>query len=77
MADQTAMHRATEHFENAVRALRSATVHYQKASTGQPWPKVQSAMEEMINAQERYDKAEQMLRQLAADLEAARHRRFA
>ncbi|MDB5363619.1 MAG: hypothetical protein JWO51_4916 [Rhodospirillales bacterium] len=76
MVDQTAMHRATEHFENAVKALRSATTHYQKASTGQPWPEIQAAMEEMITAQERYDKAEQMLRQLAAGLEAARHRRF-
>jgi len=67
MADQTAMRRATEHFENAVTALRSATTHYHKASNGQPWPVVRAAMEEMLSAQERYDKAEGVLRQLVAD----------
>jgi hypothetical protein len=77
MADQTAMHRATEHFENAARALRSATTHYQKASSGQPWPLLQAAMEEVLDAQERYDKAEGLLRQLTADIEATEPRRFA
>jgi len=67
MADQTAMHRATEHFENAVTALRSATTHYHEAASGQPWPAVQAAMEAMLSAQERYDKAEGVLRQLVAD----------
>jgi hypothetical protein len=77
MAEQTAMHRATEHFENAARALRSATTHYQKASSGQPWPALQAALEEVLDAQERYDKAEGLLRQLAADAEAAKPHRFA
>jgi hypothetical protein len=75
MADQTAMHRATEHFENAVTALRSATTHFQKASSGQPWPMLQAAMEEMIDAQERYDEAEGILRRLVAEIEAAKPRR--
>lgn len=77
MADQTAMQRATEHFENAVRALRSATTHYQKASSGQPWPVVRAALEEVLHAQDRYDKAEGALRQLAAGIEAAKPPRFA
>jgi len=77
MADQTAMHRATEHFENAVTALRSATTHYQKAASGQPWPMLQAALEEMLQAQERYDEAENMLRRLAADIEADKQRRKA
>lgn len=76
MADQTAMHRATEHFENAVTALRSATTHYQKAASGQPWPVLQAAMEEMMQAQDRYDKAESLLRQLASEIEAAKRRHF-
>lgn len=77
MADQTAMHRATEHFENAVTALRSATTQYQKASIGQPWPVLQAAMEQMLTAQERYDKAEDMLRELVADRDATKQRSFA
>ena len=77
MADQTAMHRAPEHFENAVTALRSATTHYQKAASGQPWPLLQAAMEEMLQAQERYDKAEDVLRRLVADIEAGKQRRLA
>jgi hypothetical protein len=77
MAEQTAVQRATEHFENAVTALRSATTHYQKASTGQPWPLVQAAMEEMLHAQERYDRAEEMLRKLAAEIGTAKSRRLA
>jgi hypothetical protein len=48
MADQTAMHRATE---------------------------LQAAMEEMIDAQERYDEAEGILRRLVAEIEAAKPRR--
>ena len=77
MADQTAMHRATEHFENAVTALRSATTHYHEAASGQPWPMLQAALEEMLQAQERYDEAENMLRRLAADIEADKQRRKA
>ena len=77
MADQTALHRATEHFENAVTALRSATTYYQKASSGQPWPVLQAALEAVLYAQDRYDKAEGALRQLVADIEAAKPPRFA
>jgi len=77
MAEQTAVQRATEHFENAVTALRSATTHYQKVSSGQPWPIVQAAMEEMMNAQERYDRAEDGLRRLASEFAGAKTRHVA